>query len=362
MSSFNRGTFLCTAFLFLALVSAVYLFQERRGSVWGGIAGKRVETTNGGGETKNVVPVVAHEQQHHVGDNDKDDDVFVPKRLSKYPFMATPQQIADEDRICFVHVGKTAGSTMACALGFTFQDCPVDHIVLPKGHLPNFTTSMIHEEYNLCQHHNIAMFLFVVRNPLTRMQSWFTYERPVPGQRVYNKEHYASKVELFVDCPFPTLDALGGPKGLGAGNATHCSRDAWRAITGTRGFSVHNYHNYRRYFDQVLQQTKDPRIIVLRTEHLEQDWRSIELDVLDGPEPFDESFTFYHKNKSVKEEKDKYLSDESTANICRALCEEIQVYKQILIQAENLDDSDFVESMKELSQYCPVQAERSECD
>ena len=107
--------------------------------------------------------------------------------------------------------------------------------------------------------------------------------------------------------------------------------------------------------------TKDPRIIVLRTEQLEQDWRSIEVDVLNGPEPFDKSFTFPHKHASAKEERDLYLSEESTRNICRALCEEIQVYKRILIRAENLDENDFVESMKVLAQHCPVQAESSDC-
>jgi len=391
MSSLNnrRGTLFCTAFIYVFLLSCVFAFfffqqslheedhpQQQDGGegsssssglqrVWGSITGKGTGTYKE--EESHTAVVVHHEEEHHGNDDDSDDDEeeedeWFPSWMDRYEFMPTTKQIAKEDRICFVHVGKTAGSTMACQLGFDYEACPENHVSVPKGNLPLFTTSMMHHQYNRCQYHDMGMFLFVVRDPFTRMQSWFTYERPVPGQKIWNKKHYASKLELFVDCPFPTLDALGGPKGLGAGNATHCSRDAWRAITGERGFAVHNYYNYRRYFDQVVQQDKDPRIIVLRTEQLEQDWRSIEVDVLNGPEPFDESFTFPHKHASAKEERDLYLSEESTRNICRALCEEIQVYKRILIRAENLDENDFVESMKVLAQHCPVQAENSHCE
>ena len=38
--------------------------------------------------------------------------------LNRYPFLPAVTDVADENRICFVHVGKTAGSTMACYLGF----------------------------------------------------------------------------------------------------------------------------------------------------------------------------------------------------------------------------------------------------
>jgi len=220
----------------------------------------------------------------------------------------------------------------------------------------------MHKSYNRCLSHDMAYHLFVVRDPFTRMQSWFTYERPVPGQKIWNKYHYASKIELFVDCPFDTLDKLGGPEGLGANNTTHCSRDAWRAITGERGYAVHNYYNYERYMDNVLEQNPHPRLLVLRTEHLEQDWRRIEVDVLQGPEPFEEDFKFPHKHPSAKEERDSFISDESTRNICRALCHEIQVYKRILVDAENLDEVDFVESMRLLSERCPVEAVNAQCE
>jgi hypothetical protein len=256
---------------------------------------------------------------------------------------------------------------MACELGFAYEGCPVDHIQLHRGNLARFTTSMMHKSYDRCAEHIMARYLFVVRDPFTRIQSWFTYERPVPGQKIWDEKHYASKLELFVDCPFDTLNALGGPEGLGAGrNSTNCARDAWQAVTGERGFAVHNYYNYQRYLDMVLRhsETQPPRIIVVRTEHLEQDWRRIELDVLGGPDPFggDPNFTFPHKHPSAKEEKDRYVSEESTRNICRALCHEIQVYKQILMQAENLDRADYDESMKLLAQRCPVEAASLRCE
>jgi RecB family exonuclease len=144
---------------------------------------------------------------------------------------------------------------------------------------------------------------------------------------------------------------------------TTCSRRAWRAITGEVGYATHNMYNYRLYYNQVLQQDASPRIAVLRTEHLAEDWRRIEKDVLQGSnDPFgDDNFQFPQKHASKKKRKDYYLSESSQKVICSALCQEIQVYKQILARAVNLNKDDYAESMQELQQHCPEEASLSSC-
>jgi Sulfotransferase family len=287
----------------------------------------------------------------------------MPYWVGKYPFMPAAEKIDDEDRICYVHVGKTAGSSMACSLGFSYDSCPIDRIHLPHGNLPKFTTSMVHKQFNDCKTRKIALYLFIVRDPLSRMQSWFTYERPPPNQtKIWNPTSYARKELLFVKCPFPTLNVLGGELGLGANNVTLCSRRAWKAITGEEAYSAHNYYNFAFYYNEVMQQDKDARIVVLRTEHLEQDWRTIETQILHGPQPFDSNFTFPTKHSSHKNPEDYILSPESQENICHALCAEIQVYKYILSQAENLDKTDYDVSMQELMRHCPVEAALKKCN
>jgi hypothetical protein len=105
-----------------------------------------------------------------------------PKLYQKYPADQAPKT-----NICFVHVGKSAGSTLSCYLGFMHGRCkrwkkdgsPV--IKLPKapGLLPDSVTNMIHNGWNDCTDQTFSYFLFVVRDPIKRLQSWFTYESPL---------------------------------------------------------------------------------------------------------------------------------------------------------------------------------------
>jgi hypothetical protein len=269
--------------------------------------------------------------------------------LEKFPFM--PTDVPEQDRICFVHVGKTAGSTLACLLGFNYG-CG-NRIKILNGNLPTRTTNLIHTEHNDCKRGDYRFYLFVVREPLARIKSWFTYERPVTGE----SSRYDRRKPLFVDCNFTTLDELGGRTGLGSQYRTLCSRRAWKAVTGQVGYSVHNKYNYGYYRGQV---PDDARIAVIRTEHLEQDWVAVEQRLLEGPAHA--TVDFPHRNRSEKKREDLALSVQSQRNICYALCEEIQIYKRILLSAANLDAADVETSMAELRESCPIEADLESCD
>jgi len=101
------------------------------------------------------------------------------------------------------------------------------------------------------------------------------------------------------------------------------------------------------------------RIAVVRTEHLEQDWASIETVSLRQKEA--SRFSFLQKNKSFKSKDDRYLSDVAQRNLCDGLCEEIQIYKLMLNRAENLSAEDVATTMTELRGYCPKEADRETC-
>jgi len=119
-------------------------------------------------------------------------------------------------------------------------------------------------------------------------------------------------------------------------------------------------YNFGYYLNRV-KHPETARIAVIRTEHIEKDWVNVENRVLKAnvdPSRFSE---FTRKNKSVKIEEDKILSEESLKNICNALCEEIQVYKTILNRAENLDQRDLSLSMGELFAKCPTEVSQSSC-
>jgi hypothetical protein len=67
------------------------------------------------------------------------------------------------------------------------------------------------------------------------------------------------------------------------------------------------------------------------------------------------------RHAPYRQPQDSILSTESQDNICRALCTEIQVYKQLLARAENLDRDQYATSMRELREACPDQAIYGQC-
>ena len=58
---------------------------------------------------------------------------------------------------------------------------------------------------------------------------------------------------------------------------------------------------------------------------------------------------------------EKYLSDEAKTALCELLCNEIQVYKELIRGAINLNDDDVDESMEELRRTCPREAMDDTC-
>jgi len=133
-----------------------------------------------------------------------------------------------------------------------------------------------------------------------------------------------------------------------------------------QGFTKHNRFNYQHYLKQV-QRHEEPfnetfsKIIVIRTEHLNDDWRGLEEDFLKGPKDLNVTFTT-NKNASPKRPEDLVLSEIARTRICHYLCEDIQVYKQLLLHAVNLNENDVAVSMRELNETCPTEAAASKCE
>ena len=94
----------------------------------------------------------------------------------------------------------------------------------------------------------------------------------------------------------------------------------------------------------------------IRTEHLEHDWTTIDRMLGGGAKDNNTTFTFVHKNKWSEvgtRIPDKTLSNAARSNICRALCEEIQIYKQMLRLAVNINADEEQISLNELLGSCP---------
>jgi hypothetical protein len=252
-----------------------------------------------------------------------------------------------DQKVCFVHVGKTAGSTLACYLGFHY-DCG-QQFTIPNGRLPRYTTNLMHTVFNDCKKDHFEFYLFTTRNPLSRIVSWFQYEK-------VNKSHeghafYKQKAPLFMEC-YATILELA-EKGLGrkGKKESKCQKRARMAIEGSHGYAVHNKYNLGLYLSQTPPQG---RIVVIRTEYLVDDWNSVEA-TLGGSDQFPGD-TFARKNRSSRREDP--LSQLAIANLCEALCDEFQTYKKILRRAENLSEEQRAISIAEIHESCPMETKK----
>jgi hypothetical protein len=312
---------------------------------------------------------------------------------------------------CFVHVGKTAGSSLGCALGFRLH-CQKE-LRHPRGYLPRLTANIIHSDVNDC-HLNHDYYLFSVRNPLERIQSWYVYEEmklqpliatcsfktlnDLAEQGLETVVGYKERLRLLMmnSTNENKLNATSNTNGssIRPPGSTRCRYKSRRIIRGAEKLGSHAFYNYAKYMTQM----PDNAVIgVIRTPHLVQDYNSMEAFVTrrvfekrvaqqtnssrtswnpfgfnsaKPPEPV-QIARLGSKNRTpvqlngtnatdvvaVAADPRRYLSDRAQTLLCAALCDEIQVYKRILRMAVNLKESDVQESIDELRESCPLEAD-----
>lgn len=115
-------------------------------------------------------------------------------------------------------------------------------------------------------------------------------------------------------------------------------------------------------------------ILAIRSEHIEEDWNSIESMLTTGGDGAlgsaqtipSEPVTFPRFNTSPPQPievagdgtsvtQEATLSSEARKLLCKALCHEIDIYSKILRKAVNLSPRQVQESLDQLAQNCPSQ-------
>ena len=294
----------------------------------------------------------------------------------------------DLNRTCFIHVGKTSGSLLSCLFGGIHRRACISDEAWEKMTDARQTSVLsrsiqrggyVHMGGDNCEE-GIDSFLVSLRNPIDRFESFFYYEKirqyPIGGQP-YPKGHKdfqkrLRRAPLFVDC----YDHLGtlAVEGLGTEltdsipievkNMT-CPQRAWATAMGARRLGEHSWYNYE-YYNEVMGRYVGnwPRILVMRNEHLSEDWDSIHemwqlangtasntnrAATTFGEQLFDVKVRTSAESRAGVEP----LSKEALQNLCRALCWEIQHYKRILLLAENINETQMAGAIEELQVYCP---------
>jgi hypothetical protein len=263
------------------------------------------------------------------------------------------REVPKGKHICFVSVGKAAGSSVSGLLGFQLHG--PDVYFIPSGVLPHYTTHIFHGSVNNCAD-DTPYYLFTLRHPLMRAQSAFAYDRD---------KYDTDFATIYKDCGFKTLNMLAAEGLADDGRAPdHCKRLAYELIRGSGYmYSYHLFSNYHYYLNITFSQArhqKDSKILAIRSEHMEDDWNTAERAV-GSDKHVNVDLNVPRLNVHAKDARDTHLSEKSQVLLCDALCEEIQVYKRLLREAVNLNKHDYAQSIAELHESCPLQASSDSC-
>ena len=300
--------------------------------------------------------------------------------------------------IVFVHLGKTAGSSITCML-----DPSIHHSGKGNSQCNNYnnTTQLAASSASAISKHVVKRihlepapsintydnFLITVRNPVERIISWYYYLHPKfpPAKLPRHKhgcdnfaifdcwddiqsltdkglvdQHYYASSSLFVDRRNKTVNKEED------GDEEICISLAWDIIRGKKK-CWHNYYNYNYTYGNLIKEfhmlngsraattemMREKNIFAIRTEHLQRDWETIEVMLGSSNST---GISVLHKNEwnnNSSSSPNKALSRQGRLNLCKALCEEIQIYKQLLQLAVNIDAEREDESLDELLQTCP---------
>lgn len=176
------------------------------------------------------------------------------------------------------------------------------------------------------------------------------------GQMMINScfQSFDYLIEVGLSGPRPPLKQ---PLKIGHNLTTEeCSHWAWAAVQGNIPADYHNAWNYDWYAYRLLHKYPNSEVYALRVEHLQQDWSTIDL-MLGGTGIFSPVMETKQNAADTKPLaiKDHNMTLAGTLHLCRALCDEIQVYKRLLLRAMNLQAPDVAISIAELVKMCPME-------
>mmetsp|Transcript_15011 Transcript_15011/g.17128 ORF Transcript_15011/g.17128 Transcript_15011/m.17128 type:complete len:425 (+) Transcript_15011:192-1466(+) len=367
-----------------------------------------------------IITILQNQQHLHVDKVQQSAAAHIQQIIDRTSSSSAQEDVGiykNISKIAFVHLGKTAGSAITCILhpsihhsGFGNSQCNTS--INNTNNITSSSSSALSQKVVERIHLQPApfdrynSFLITTRNPIDRIISWYYYLHPnYPPHKSAKHRRGCHDLDLF-SC-WTTIQSLS-EHGLDQGdgeidnngndvieeksnhNVTECKTWAWDSIIGKRK-CWHNYYNYNFTYGELVRvmeleevageqelgiytnsgRSKQKTIFVIRTEHLEQDWQTI--NIMLGDKNGTSGIHVPHKNKwsrttetnqstptlaAPNPTQNKTLSQRGRLNLCRALCEEIQIYKKLLGLALNLDEKSEKRSLGELIISCPNESRK----
>lgn len=267
-----------------------------------------------------------------------------------------------EDRegrtIGLIHLGKSGGTVLLETIGSSTPNIMMDRKI-EYFHL----RKPIVEKYR--------DWIVLVRDPIERMKSNYIFEhtknapyRVAAPPQNGTIEAMRQKRMLF-EC-YETLDeaftiGLATP----SEELNDCPMLIKKFVTGKFGLPTnqfpHSYYNFEFYFRDLLTiaDREEKRIYVIRSEHMLDDLNQVHR-LISGTDRTAFQAILPDKHYSSKKRElpvhDRTISSIGLHNVCRELCEEIQIYKQVFRRAYNFPEFRRLSSsamVPDLHEKCP---------
>eukprot|EP00547_Thalassionema_nitzschioides_P008492 CAMPEP_0194229488 /NCGR_PEP_ID=MMETSP0156-20130528/43917_1 /TAXON_ID=33649 /ORGANISM="Thalassionema nitzschioides, Strain L26-B" /LENGTH=409 /DNA_ID=CAMNT_0038962041 /DNA_START=31 /DNA_END=1260 /DNA_ORIENTATION=- len=285
----------------------------------------------------------------------------------------------------YVHIGKCGGVSVERAI----NRWKSHNAILQQGIVSYHLMPPAEVYVTLLKH-----WMFSIRDPIERIRSNWIFAHPQNNK--YRKDHTELEpLQLQLYRCYPSLNdaatrGLTFPASSEANNnngSYSCPELLRRVFMGDISKYgpqlIHYGRGYRYYLEPFLKTTNngttnssiildEKSIYVVRQEHMEDDLNSINVAFGGSPKLFPKkihSIDHFWDTKTDQQPKhmdslrydslpyvDRYLSPEGITNLCWILCDEIQVYKQLLRRAKNLEKDQYQDSMTRLAEHCPNEA------
>mmetsp|Transcript_14838 Transcript_14838/g.22665 ORF Transcript_14838/g.22665 Transcript_14838/m.22665 type:complete len:378 (+) Transcript_14838:118-1251(+) len=267
--------------------------------------------------------------------------------------------------IGFIHIGKCGGvSVNKAILG------PKYNAILARGvrtyHMEKPPDSAIQR---------LKDWIIAVRDPIERVQSNWVYSHPDNNHLRRDHSIKGQWQQRLYEC-YSTLDEAAT---IGLTSASQdqaklgddfCPSLLRHVLLGNieDGQLLHFRRGFRWHLTPLLKNNiiEEKNIYVIRTENMSMDLNSISR-AMGGREVFGDIPNYPHfvdpETNTVPKElpygmANRNLSPQGMANLCWLLCDEIQIYKQVVGLAQNLKwhGDQAHKSIQRLAQHCPKEA------
>lgn len=276
--------------------------------------------------------------------------------------------------VAFVSIGKTGGSTAALLLkkGCFTAGCRT-RIIEDESEISRQVTHLYHLRTVPAHLHN--SFIVSTRDPIDRITAWYIYQHP--RNRIYPTHPEAMKLYLcyktIQEFAEAGLRVVKEDENLSS-NDRECINLAKLAISGNAPpyHFPHLAYNYQYYLKEIL--TKYPpeekEIFVMRFEYFWNDFQSINTElggkVLTKPNRLHNINVVLPPETLIAKKQlavtDTAISETGMANLCRVMCEEIHIYKELMKRAKNIVAQDKEFMFKKLYLKCPTEVSTDNCD